>query len=160
VDDPARRGSHRDAVGVSIGTRVLAGARGQQARSIGSVVGDVRRWSRRRALAAPRHEGVRGHQLSGVHQGVATNPVTLGQEALAYLVQETYARALQGAHQACAGPGAVYGICRAQQPRLQIRIGLELSKPRGARIRLLDESSHHYENATKERNVRRDVGDR
>ena len=57
--------------------------------------------------------------MPGVHQGVATNPVTLGQEALAYvdalhnlarylagngadaedLVQETYARALQGAHQ-------------------------------------------------------------
>jgi RNA polymerase sigma-70 factor (ECF subfamily) len=57
--------------------------------------------------------------VPGVHQGVATNPVTLGQEALAYvdalhnlacylaghgadaedLVQETYARALQGAHQ-------------------------------------------------------------
>jgi len=38
--------------------------------------------------------------------------------------------------------------------------GLELSKPRGARTRLLDESPHHYENVTKERNVRRDVGDR
>jgi RNA polymerase sigma-70 factor, ECF subfamily len=57
--------------------------------------------------------------VPGVHQGVATNPVTLGHEALAYvdvlhkvaryltgngadaedLVQETYARALQGAHQ-------------------------------------------------------------
>jgi RNA polymerase sigma-70 factor (ECF subfamily) len=57
--------------------------------------------------------------VPGVHHGVATNPVTLGQEALAYvdalhnlaryltghgadaedLVQETYARALQGAHQ-------------------------------------------------------------
>ena len=54
-----------------------------------------------------------------IHHGVATNPVTLGQEALAYvdvlhnlaryltgrgadaedLVQETYARALHGAHQ-------------------------------------------------------------
>jgi RNA polymerase sigma-70 factor (ECF subfamily) len=57
--------------------------------------------------------------VPGIHHGAATNPVTLGQEALAYvdvlhnlasyltahgadaedLVQETYARALQGAHQ-------------------------------------------------------------
>ena len=57
--------------------------------------------------------------MPGVHRGVATNPVTLGQEALAYvdglhtlaryltrsgtdaedLVQETYARALQSADQ-------------------------------------------------------------
>ena len=61
--------------------------------------------------------------MSGVHRGVATNRVTLGQEALAYvdllhnlasyltghdadaedLVQETYARALQGAHQFTSG---------------------------------------------------------
>jgi DNA-directed RNA polymerase specialized sigma24 family protein len=40
--------------------------------------------------------------VSGVHQGVATNPVTLDQEALAY-VDETYARALQGAHQLTPG---------------------------------------------------------
>src|SRR5689334_20657920 len=103
--------------------RVQTRARGKATRPTGSVGGDVHRCSRRGVRTTARRQGARDHQLPGVHQGVVTNAVRLGEDALGYvdvlhnfarylsgtsadaedLVQETYARALQAADQFTTG---------------------------------------------------------